>query len=374
MEEGHHQFGDIKGNKIKRRNIIVWVSLVGSALAVINIGYSAGLFSAANWSVDCSVREDERRVCQLTYTPIQPLSIASTDRVEEGLHHSKNVCNFDEFIAHFKPEALDITCSNIGELKMEEKMGNGQFRKVHKAKWHGKNVAVKEKLNDEKKKWYIQRSVMEEASVLFRLRDSPYISRLIGWCNSTLVLEYVPRTLHQLLLDEQEEISVREALKLGLNVAKGVEQVHQIGIAHGDIDSGQFLINDEGQVVLGDFNLMNSVGLGERKCSFHGFLNYGAPEEDNPDEIYDEKIDIYHVAFVLWQLRARREPFDDLNAIGRRVIAGERPDIGLMNDYPQEMTNLIVEAWDGDPTKRPSASDLVKRIEAILQTYDDKEY
>lgn len=45
------------------------------------------------------------------------------------------------------------------------------------------------------------------------------------------------------------------------------------------------------------------------------------------------------------------------------ILAGERPVLDLMSAYSREMQDLIVEAWDEDPRKRPTASDMVKRIE-----------
>ena len=41
-----------------------------------------------------------------------------------------------------------------------------------------------------------------------------------------------------------------------------------------------------------------------------------------------------------------------------------------MIDCPHGMQDLITEAWDADPTKRPSATEMVQRIETILDDYN----
>ncbi len=109
-----------------------------------------------------------------------------------------------------------------------------------------------------------------------------------------------------------------------------------------------------------------------------------APEE-KLDIAQDEKIDVYNVALVLWLIRAVRndragttEPYNykgihDPYDIDKRVIAGERPDIGLMSDYPKDMIDLIIQGWAADPKMRPTASEMVKRIKDIIQLYDKEQ-
>ena len=79
----------------------------------------------------------------------------------------------------------------------------------------------------------------------------------------TIILEYVPNKLGDLVFDKNEKISVRRALLLGLDVVSGVAQVHNISggpITHNDINLSQYLVNSEGRVLLGDFNEMRYTG------------------------------------------------------------------------------------------------------------------
>lgn len=291
-------------------------------------------------------------------------------------------CNFNNFIQRFKPEELDITCSNFAELQMGSFQGSGGVRKVSQATWHGRKVAVKELINNaanQSKK----NSMLREASLLFQLRKAENIVKLIGICNSTTIFEYAPTDLQSLVLDEKEEISVGRALSLGLDVVKGLAQLHSVGngpIVHNDLTLDQYLVDFTGKVQLGDFHSSKYVGLDDygRKCSYlHCSIGevYQAPECVLDENEKDEKADIYGVALILWSLRSRELPYKSLEkrpykliAGGqKRIIAGERPDLTLVSDYPQEMKDLIVEAWDSDPSKRPSAEDLVKRMEDIVK-------
>lgn len=75
---------------------------------------------------------------------------------------------------------------------------------------------------------------------------------------------------------------------------------------------------------------------------------------------------------VLWTLRSREPPFEDIE----RVVIykdvpekGIRPNLELMKDYPEAMQELIQEGWAQDLSKRPTAAEMVTRIEKILTDY-----
>ena len=70
---------------------------------------------------------------------------------------------------------------------------------------------------------------------------------------------------------------------------------------------------------------------------------------------------------MLWMLRAKERPH---RFLWWKWMEPDRPPMEKMSDYPQAMQDLIVEAWDANPNKRPSATEMVQRIEAILHDYD----
>lgn len=226
----------------------------------------------------------------------------------------KNGCDFQEFVRHFRQEELDISCHNIHELKQGEEAGRGKHRTVRAAMWRDKRVAVKEFHGAYAGRIHSMENVLQEASVLFQLRKSDYITRIVGWCNATIILEYAPLTLGSLLFNEQEDISVERAMVLGLDVVKGIEQLHSIGVSHNDVSFSQYLVTPMGRVVLGDFDAMKYVGndrSGE-KCTYvqeGQWKGWNRPPEKMLKRKFDEKGDIYGVALVLWALAARRKPF-----------------------------------------------------------------
>ena len=79
--------------------------------------------------------------------------------------------------------------------------GKGAQRKVTQATWRGSKVAVKEFYRPPK---HVMSTIMQEASLLFQLRKSENIVKLVGFCNSTMVFEYASITLKHLVLDKRK--------------------------------------------------------------------------------------------------------------------------------------------------------------------------
>lgn len=249
-------------------------------------------------------------------------------------------CNFNGFVHQFKPDELEITCDNFAEVELKSLKGNGTRREVYEATWHGKTIAVKKFLNTK-----ASGKVSPEAAVLFQLRKAENFAKLVGWCNSTLILEYAPHTLKDY---QHQNISVKQALSLGLDVVKGVTQLHSIAggpVAHNDIHLRQFLVNTEGRVLLGDLDQMKFSGLGEsgKKCYYNTSCGR-APEKILHDGTVNESSDIYEVALVLWSLMTG-ENWGKGRA-NKEVLSGARPSLSLLRKYPQELQHWC-STWLG---------------------------
>lgn len=118
-------------------------------------------------------------------------------------------CNFNGFVHQFKPDELEITCDNFAEVELKSLKGNGTRREVYEATWHGKTIAVKKFLNTK-----ASGKVSPEAAVLFQLRKAENFAKLVGWCNSTLILEYAPHTLKD--YQHQKIFQLNKLFHLGL--------------------------------------------------------------------------------------------------------------------------------------------------------------
>jgi serine/threonine protein kinase len=260
---------------------------------------------------------------------------------------------------------------------------------VYKAKWKDSKTGlerlvavkiVKEKLLARSD--IIPRHV-EEAAVMFPIRKEPNVVALLGWCNSTVIVDYIPHALDEFIFDTQVDISVQKALELALDAAKGLYQLHAAPggpFAHADLQPRQFLLNTNGILLLNDFNRVRYTGpsllKGEEnlQCLFQNSVAKGkwrALEEYARQQL-DEKLDIYSLALVLWSLRSRTKPYANIKKSTLYELVAKnqlRPPIEKMKDYPAEMQHLIIQAWDQNPSNRPSAKQMVDQIAKILHQY-----
>ncbi|KDO26639.1 TKL protein kinase [Saprolegnia parasitica CBS 223.65] len=285
-------------------------------------------------------------------------------------------CNFGPTVAAFDPFDLPLHCGNMHELKTHEELGKGFWRSVLKATWEGKPVAVKVVHQSLAWRHNILERHVEEAAVLYQLRNAPHIAHLVGWCNTTIVVEYFPRNLDEVLRDATTPVwSMTETLSLARDAAMGVAELHAVGAVHVDLQPRQFLYDAAShRLVLNDFNRLRYGGRNTSSvndvCEFHvtiakGF--YRAPEEYLLQPL-SAKVDVYSLALVFWSLVAREAPYkawsrDDVYA---KVPDGLRPDLAVLAQYPQAMQDLVQTMWAADPSQRPSAADVATQVEAIL--------
>ncbi|RLN95513.1 hypothetical protein BBJ28_00009417 [Nothophytophthora sp. Chile5] len=305
--------------------------------------------------------------------------------LQPDTYRKETGCDFSAAVALFKPQELEINCDNIDQLETGDFIGKGFWREVYKTKWNGREVAVKRVKEDLLSRPDIIPRHVEECAAIFSIRKEPNIVGLVGWCKTTVVVDYIPHQLDTLLFESKQPLSVRRALQFARDAAQGVAQLHNAPggpFVHADLQARQFLIDGNGSLLLNDFNRVKYTGprmadgvATSEKCTFQTSVAKGkwrSPEEYQHLDL-DEKLDIYSLSLVMWALRARVKPFRMLEReeVYAQVPTGVRPPLSAMSDYPQQMQNLIMRGWSTDPVKRPTAREMAEEIDQILQSYDE---
>ena len=282
-----------------------------------------------------------------------------------------------------------------------------------------------------------------DAIVMEQLTSSPYVMDIYGFCGNSVLTEYMDLTLEDIAFDESqdpiiatdsgEEIVVTSTrrVQLALEMVRGVQAIHELHggpIVHADLQAKQFLISRQsGTVKINDFNrcrfmaskhinktifdsdidAMESVANVSRTttttvpCKFRIPSSPGisrSPEEYMEDEL-DEKIDVYSVGHVLFNLLSYREAWDGYHTITaqQRMTNGEIPNMDIfvgninnnnnsqstpilhaLSDLPLHIQewyiNVTKLAYTFDPTERVSASTLALELEAMLTEIQETGY
>lgn len=197
-------------------------------------------------------------------------------------------------------------------------------------------------------------------------------------------------------------IPMQEKLRLLLDIATGLRDLHAAGIVHADIKPENVLLSDDDppHTRLADFGLSlirsdestpssaTSVGISiEAKTNrTQGTLTYCAPEmlvnpyhvTMNVNELAlvakaSRRTDMYAFALLAWQLMAQRRPFSEVKGevmLCSHVHSGARPSLSkLPSDTPDEVVSMITACWDKERGRRLEARDCIDILHRSLQPY-----
>lgn len=171
-----------------------------------------------------------------------------------------------------------------------------------------------------------------------------------------------------------EPLSVRDAIAVGLVVLEVCAALHSRGWIHTDLHPGNILLQREVapvQVTVLDFASVLALGASGR---WSGEVNWGVwdfapPEQLDDFSSLDASVDVYAAASLIAYLIRGAPPFSvDVAALAPRgwdaVRAAYRaakmlPDL---SGVPPSTAIILRAALDENPTRRPSTTDLARRL------------
>jgi class 3 adenylate cyclase len=237
----------------------------------------------------------------------------------------------------------------IGRFELVREVGRGGFGVVYEAKDRelGRLVAFKavragpkQEVREERLLWEAEtaaRLCHPNIVTLFdvgRAPEGPYlVMELLRGC--TLARRPDPGP-----------VPLREALRIGVEVAKGLAHAHAQGVIHRDLTPGNIYLCEDGQVKLLDLGLAHAFG--HRKID-GGTPSYMAPEQRRgaPE---DERTDVFALGVILFEMLTGELPFP-----GEHGTPLPESSTGLLLDVPEQpaLADLVMQMLSGDPVRRP---------------------
>ncbi len=152
-------------------------------------------------------------------------------------------------------------------------------------------------------------------------------------------------------------------LELLVNIISGLDAIHQINLIHRDFHHGNILINYDLMPYISDLGLSQPVEYfqdsNNQKNEIFGVLPFIAPEvlRGKP---YTQASDIYNFSMIMWEFTSGIPPFNvreyDFH-LAESICKGERPKI--IENTPQYYIDLMKKCWDQEPSRRPTASEIM---------------
>uniref|UniRef100_A0A673BJL9 Mitogen-activated protein kinase kinase kinase 7 n=1 Tax=Sphaeramia orbicularis TaxID=375764 RepID=A0A673BJL9_9TELE len=260
---------------------------------------------------------------------------------------------------------------NYEDIEVEEVVGRGAFGVVCKAKWKGKDVAIKTIESESERKAFIV-----ELRQLSRV-NHPNIVKLYGSCNSPvcLVMEYAEGGSLYNVLHGAEPLpyyTASHAMSWCLQCSQGVAYLHGMkpkALIHRDLKPPNLLLVAGGTVLkICDFG--TACDIQTHMTNNKGSAAWMAPEVFEGSN-YSEKCDVFSWGIILWEVITRRKPFDEIGGPAFRIMwavhNGTRPP--LIKNLPKPIESLMTRCWSKDPSQRPSMEEIVKIMTHLMRYF-----
>ncbi|KAH9756177.1 protein kinase domain-containing protein [Citrus sinensis] len=272
--------------------------------------------------------------------------------------------------------AMDWLEISWDELHVKERVGAGSFGTVHRAEWHGSDVAVKvltvqDFLDDQLKEF------LREVAIMKRVRH-PNVVLFMGAVTKrphlSIVTEYLPRgSLYRLIHRPAagEMMDQRRRLRMALDVAKGINYLHNLNppILHWDLKSPNLLVDKNWTVKVCDFGLSRfKANTFISSKSVAGTPEWMAPEFLR-GEPSNEKSDVYSFGVILWELVTMQQPWNGLSpaqVVG--AVAFQNRRLAIPQNTSPVLASLMESCWADDPAQRPSFANIVESLKKLLKS------
>ncbi|XDV42087.1 hypothetical protein PO909_010830 [Leuciscus waleckii] len=261
------------------------------------------------------------------------------------------------------------------DIDVEEVVGRGAFGVVCKAKWKGRDVAIKTIESESERNAFIV-----ELRQLSRV-NHPNIVKLYGSCSNPvcLVMEYAEGgSLYNVLhgAEPLPHYTASHAMSWCLQCSQGVSYLHGMkpkALIHRDLKPPNLLLVAGGTVLkICDFG--TACDIQTHMTNNKGSAAWMAPEVFEGSN-YSEKCDVFSWGIILWEVITRRKPFDEIGGPAFRIMwavhRGTRPP--LIKNLPKPIESLMNRCWSKDPSQRPSMEEIVKIMSHLMRYFPGSE-
>jgi serine/threonine protein kinase len=246
--------------------------------------------------------------------------------------------------------------SKLGRYQILGVLGKGSMGVVYKGMdpQINKLVAIKTMNQKHLSDPHMQERFYREGNVLGQLHHRNIINVYnVGEDQDTcyIAMEYLDGTTLERVIRGGNGLSLVKGLEVVRQVCEGVHAAHQSGIIHRDLKPANiFLLNDDHVKVL-DFGVAHFKNSQLTTSGVViGTINYIAPEQITGLKI-DHRADIFSIGVILYELLAKRHPFEGKNISQTmvRIINEEPPAIA---DLPKTIQDIVRRALAKDRDQR----------------------
>ena len=279
----------------------------------------------------------------------------------------------------------------ISDFEISEELGAGSFGHVYlvthkttKAKYAIKAIDKRNKSNQSEKPYF-----RREIEVMYKIHH-PNVVKLYGHFEDNnycyFIMEYIAKgNIYQLIPhDNKKKLNTKIVASLMKGVISAVYYLHHMKpiIIHRDIKPENVLLGDGLIAKLTDFGWSNYMQEDEKRQTVCGTPIYLAPEIIK-EEGHDEKVDIWCIGVLLFELLTGSVPFlgNDIDTLKENIL---HLRISWPKDINNDAKNLIKKILKLDPKTRISLEEMLKHpfftkyfpneVDKLIKPEDQGEY
>ncbi|POG70972.1 kinase-like domain-containing protein [Rhizophagus irregularis DAOM 181602=DAOM 197198] len=263
-------------------------------------------------------------------------------------------------------------------------IGYGGFGKVFRAKWKNTgdvfalkefkyDMAVKEIINE----IYLQRKVDFHENIIrflgitcendnYTLSKNKKFMIVMEYADGGSLRNYLKLNFSTLIWDNKYQFAYQ--------ISKALECLHNEEILHCDLNSNNIFVH-QNKIKLGDFGLSKRIEeISKSGSKIFGVIPYIDPNKFDEQKNYkfNKKSDVYSLGVILWEISSGKPPFKNTKNndphydmwLVKHIMDGHRETI--VKNTPSEYIELYTACWDQKPNERPTAQQVVTKLEEIM--------
>jgi serine/threonine-protein kinase len=194
-----------------------------------------------------------------------------------------------------------------------------------------------------------------------------------------IAMEFVDGVDLRRVLRERGALPAGEALEVAIQLAEGLDAIHEEGIIHRDLKTPNVMRDRRGIVRLMDFGIAKQAGVESGGLMSIGHV-LGTPEYMSPEqargESVDSRSDIYALGIVVYELFTGAVPFHTDSPLATLLKHVNEPPPFDQAGIPEEVLPILRRAlaksrYERYPTAREMADSLRAAAVALAETGRD---
>ncbi|KAK6108780.1 Protein tyrosine kinase family protein [Brugia pahangi] len=268
------------------------------------------------------------------------------------------------------------------QIELHELLGEGAMSAVYKGIFRGdeseKQVAIKVRKGRRLDRETVEQ-ICREARIMRRL-EHPNVVRLYGIAISKepimLLMELLKDgSLDVFLVTKGSKLSIREKLYFCLDIASGLEFLHNNGVIHRDISARNCLVEDM-CVKISDFNLSREIRKQDEKYKMTRLkqnlpIRWLAPETIK-SATYTTKSDVFSYGILLCEVFTNgAEPYCGMTVAEVIINVKDGYRIPSPDAMPNRLQALQRNCFAMEASKRWSMAQIRREIEMICLQFQE---